>query len=196
MSSSQNFSATPTRNIADICAVYNHPQGYWAQFTWLELIPWVRSALLISPPLTRITPQPQPQHESDSDHEHESDSEPVIHSHEPGLGSDEISHILDNIFKQYCDDHRIFTSCQQSNFMSRYTGINCQLPFIGAHEYIADHFTEHQLIHFLSILGQCVCCDRHICSNTQNHIDIDRNCHCACRHYRRIIPRILLCYSR
>ena len=45
MYSSQNFSATPTRDIADICAVYNQPQGYWANLTWLELIPHVRAAL-------------------------------------------------------------------------------------------------------------------------------------------------------
>jgi hypothetical protein len=192
MSSSQNFSATPTRDIADICAVYNQPRGYWAKFTWLELIPHVRAALLHNPPEPHAPPAPPTQLRlSDSEYDNCYDLPPQEHV----LGSDEISHILDNIFKEYVNDYHIYTKCQQSYFMSRYTGINYQQPFIGSFEYIADRFTEHQLIHFLSILGQCVCCDRHICSSTRNNNDIDKNCDCACRHYRRIIPHILLCYS-
>jgi len=110
--------------------------------------------------------------------------------------SDDVSETLRDIIQQYNTDRDIYTLCQQSVFMSRYTGINYEQSFSDKYSYIADHFTEHQLIYFLSILGQCTCCDRHICSSTRDNPDIAKDCLCACRHYRRVIPHVLLCYNR
>ena len=96
--------------------------------------------------------------------------------------SDDVCDTLRNLIQKHHEDGELYSHSEGYKFIDRY-------------RYIVSHYREQQIIKFLSIVGECVCCDRHMRSSTRGNNSIERSCNCACRHYRRMIPKILECYN-